>query len=198
MKELTKKQKQVYDFIVEFTAANGYPPSIREICASVHLKSPSSVHAHLKTLQTLGHIQKDEHKTRALAVPSAIQGRIGRVPILGQVQAGNPVLATEEIEGYVPFETDGSTDQYFALRVRGQSMVGAGILEGDLVIVRRQPSAIAGEIVVALLEDEATVKRLAFVGTHAWLLPENPDFSPIDGNGCSILGVVKACYREYE
>lgn len=197
MKELTQKQQQVYNFIVEFTSSNGYPPSIREICASVDLKSPSSVHAHIKSLQNGGYIQKDDRKTRALAVPSSLLTRENRIPILGRVQAGAPVLAVEEVEGYLPYDSDGMSGSFFALRVNGDSMMGAGILEGDYVIVRQQPTAVAGEIVVALIEDEATVKRLAYVGRHIWLLPENPDFSPIDGNHCAIIGVVKAVYRRY-
>lgn len=197
MKGLTLKQQQVYDFIVEFTSNNGYPPSIREICASVGLKSPSSVHAHIKSLQTGGYILKDDRKTRALSVPNSALLRDNRVPILGRVQAGAPTLAVEEVEGYLTYDPEGMSGNFFALRVNGDSMINAGILEGDYVIVRQQPSALAGEIVVALLEDETTVKRLAYVGKHVWLLPENPDFSPIDGNNCSIVGVVKALYRKY-
>jgi len=197
MKELTPKQRQVYNFIVKFTSENGYPPSIREICASVNLKSPSSVHAHLKTLQNFGYIEKDTRKTRALTVPTAKMVRENKVPILGRVQAGAPVLAVQEAEGFLPFDSEGMSGEFFALRVNGDSMINAGILDGDYVIVRQQSTADAGEIVVALSEDEATVKRLAYVGKHVWLLPENPEYSPIDGNNCSIIGVVKAVYRRY-
>ncbi|MGI6039138.1 MAG: transcriptional repressor LexA [Clostridiales bacterium] len=197
MKMLTPKQQEVYDFIVEFTASSGYPPSIREICAAVNLKSPSSVHAHIKTLESRGYILKDDNKTRAISVPLATMARENKVPILGRVQAGAPVLAIEEAEGFLPFDPEGRSGEFFALRVRGQSMFNAGILDGDYVIVRHQQTANAGDIVVALIEDEATVKRLAFVGKHVWLLPENPDFSPIDGNNCSIVGVVVAVYRSY-
>ncbi len=197
MKELTPKQQEVYDFIVEFTSSNGYPPSIREICAAVNLKSPSSVHAHIKTLENCGYIQKEDNKTRAISVPLATSARENRVTILGRVQAGAPILAIEETEGYLPFDPQGRSGDFFALRVKGQSMFNAGILDGDYVIVRHQPTANAGDIVVALIDDEATVKRIAFVGKHVWLLPENPDFSPIDGNNCSIVGVVVAVYRSY-
>lgn len=197
MKELTPKQQQVYNFIVKFTSENGYPPSIREICASVNLKSPSSVHAHLKTLQNCGYIEKDTRKTRALTVPTASLIREHKVPILGRVQAGAPVLAVQEAEGFLPYDSGGMSGDFFALRVKGDSMINAGILEGDYVIVRQQSTADAGEIVVALIDEEATVKRLAYVGKHVWLLPENPEYSPIDGNNCSIVGVVKAVYRSY-
>jgi len=197
MKELTPKQRQVYDFIVEFTSEHGYPPSIREICASVNLKSPSSVHAHIKSLQNSGYIQKSNRKTRALSVSPSLLTRENKIPVLGRVQAGAPVLAVEEVEGYIPFDSEGMSGSFFALRVKGDSMINAGIFEGDYVIVRQQPSAEAGEIVVALIGEEATVKRLAYVGKHVWLLPENPDYSPIDGNDCSIVGVVKALYRKY-
>jgi repressor LexA len=198
MKELTPKQRQVYEFIVEFTSTYGYPPSIREICASVNLKSPSSVHAHLKTLRDNGYIKKNDRKTRALVVP---QNRIplrDRVPILGRVRAGMPVLAIEEVEGYLPFDSEGMSGTFFALRVNGDSMIDAGIRDGDYVIVRQQPSAEAGDIVVALIGEEATVKRLSFVGKHAWLLPENPAYSPIDARDCTVIGVVKALYRKYD
>ena len=196
MRKLTAKQQQIYDYIVEFTAERGYPPAIREICAAVGLSSPSSVHAHLKTLRELGYITKDDRKTRSLTTATG-SAMYEKVPILGRVTAGMPVLAVEEIEGYIPFDSRGLGGEYFALRVDGLSMIGAGINDGDLVIVRRQQNALPGEIVVALLEDSATVKRLAYVDRHVWLMPENPDFQPIDGDECSILGVVKALYREY-
>ena len=196
MRKLTAKQQQIYDFIVEFTAERGYPPAIREICAAVGLSSPSSVHAHLKTLRELGYITKDDRKTRSLTTATGA-AMYEKVPILGRVTAGQPVLAVEEIEGYLPFDSQGLPGDFFALRVDGLSMVGAGINDGDIVIVRRQQNALPGEIVVALIEDTATVKRLAFEGRHIWLMPENPDFEPIDGDGCTLLGVVKALYREY-
>mgnify|MGYP001027329298 CR=1 FL=1 len=196
MKELTNKQKQIYDFIVDFTSTNGYPPSIREICQAVGLKSPSSVHSYIKILQDAGYIQKTDKKTRALT-PVSGAAVYGKVPILGRVTAGQPILAVEDIEGYLPFDQDGMTGSFFALRVEGRSMINAGIFDGDYVIVRKQPTALSGEIVVALIDDEATVKRLRTVDHQIWLMPENPEYEPINGNSCTILGVVKSLWRKY-
>lgn len=196
MRSITPKQQQVYDYIVSFSQEHGYPPSIREICAAVGLKSPSSVHAHIRTLCDLGYITKDDRKTRALT--AAGSSTSGKVPIIGRVTAGKPILAVEEIEGYIPFEPErGSSDEYFALTIQGDSMTGAGILDGDYVIVRRQQTAMTGEIIVALIEDQATVKRLAIKGQDVWLMPENPDYQPIYAPGCNVLGVVKAVFRRY-
>ena len=122
---------------------------------------------------------------------------VGRVPIVGTVAAGAPILAQECIEDYLTFDTNGREGEYFALRVRGESMLNAGILPGDLVVVHQQPEAHNGEIVVALLEDEATVKTLRRKDGHTWLMPENPDYEPIDGDGCEILGKVVAVVRRY-
>ena len=196
MRSITPKQQQVYDYIVSFTQEHGYPPAIREICAAVGLKSPSSVHAHIKSLQDLGYILKDDRKTRALTTSSSSPA--GKVPVVGRVTAGQPILAVEEIEGYLPYEPErGTSKDYFALRVQGDSMINAGILDGDFVIVRRQQTAMTGEIIVALIEDEATVKRLAIKGQDVWLMPENPDYNPIYAPGCNVLGVVKAVFRRY-
>lgn len=196
MKNITNKQKQIYDFIVRFTADKGYPPAIREICAAVNLKSPSSVHAHIKSLQELGYITKDDRKTRALSAVDT-SGAFGKIPILGRVTAGQPILAVEDVEGYLPFDPGGMGGAFFALRVEGDSMIGAGINDGDFVFVRRQQTALPGEIVVALIEDEATVKRLAYSDGDVWLMPENPIYDPIEGNDCRILGTVKALFRRY-
>ncbi len=196
MRSITAKQQQVYDFIVSFTQQHGYPPAIREICAAVGLKSPSSVHAHIKSLQDLGYITKDDRKTRALTTSASAP--TGKVPVVGRVTAGKPILAVEEIEGYLPYEPErGGAQDYFALRVQGDSMMNAGILDGDFVIVRRQQTAMNGEIIVALIEDEATVKRLMLKGQDVWLMPENPDYQPIYAPGCNVLGVVKAVFRRY-
>jgi len=194
MRGITAKQKQVYDCIVEFTNTRGYPPTVREICEAVGVSSPSTVHAHIKALERHGVLQKDERKTRALSTGIKTASRI-RVPVLGRVTAGAPILAVEDIEDYVDYETTGSAEDYFALRVRGDSMINAGIFDGDTIIVHRQPTAHNGEIVVALLGDEATVKRLKLDGSHVLLMPENPAYDPIDGDEASILGRVKALYR---
>ena len=204
MKPLTSKQQQIYDYILSFSADHGYPPSVREIGEHVGLKSPSTVHFHLKGLEAAGLITKAEGKTRAITVsayhpapPAEPEPPAGRVPILGSVAAGAPILAQECIEDYLTFDTGGRPGEYFALRVRGESMKTAGILPGDLVVVRQQPEAYNGEIVVALFEDEATVKTFRRRDGHVWLMPENPEYEPIDGTGCSILGKVVAVVRRY-
>lgn len=203
MKTLTTKQQQIYDYIVSFSQEHGYPPSVREIGEHVGLKSPSTVHFHLKGLETAGLITKAEGKTRAITVSAAHSGTVrqeaqqDRIPVVGNVAAGSPILAQECVEDYLTFETGGREGEYFALRVRGESMKCAGILPGDLVVVHQQPDAYNGEIVVALFEEEATVKTLRRKDGHTWLMPENPDYEPIDGEGCTILGKVTAVVRRY-
>lgn len=196
MKKISAKQQRILDFIRSFSLEHGYPPSVREICAEMELRSPSTVHAHLKKLQEAGYLEPNDHKSRALA-PVSGPVMVPRIPILGRVTAGLPILAVEEHVGYVPFEPAASGGEYYALRIRGDSMVGAGILDGDLVVVRQDVQARSGDIVIALLEDEATCKTLNVTRDGVWLMPENPNYSPIDGTGCRILGVVKAVYREY-
>ena len=198
MKTLSPKQQQIYDYIISFSAEHGYPPSVREIGAYVGLKSPSTVHFHLKGLESAGLITKAEGKTRSITVaqPEA-SAQEDKVPVVGSVAAGSPILAQECIEDYLTFDTGGRPGEYFALKVRGESMKSAGILPGDLVIVHQQADAHSGEIVVALFEDEATVKTLRRKDGHVWLMPENPDYEPIDGEGCAILGKVTAVVRRY-
>ena len=196
MKKISAKQQRILDYISEFSLEHGYPPSVREICAEMELRSPSTVHAHLKKLQEAGSLEPTEHKSRALA-PVSGPSMVPRVPILGRVTAGMPILAVEEHVGYVPFEPAASGGEYYALRIRGDSMIGAGIMDSDLVIVRQDAQARNGDIVIALLEDEATCKTLNITPDGVWLMPENPAYPPIDGTGCQILGVVKAVYREY-
>ncbi len=192
------KQQEIYQFILSFLDQWGYPPSVREICAAVDLKSPSTVHFHLNSLEKKGLIVRTGGKTRAISVPARQDAPPSdRIPVLGNVAAGAPILAEECIEDYIPFDTGGRSDEYFALRVRGESMLDAGILPGDLVVVHSQVTASNGEIVVALLEDEATVKRLQRKNGAVWLLPENPEYEPIDGTGASILGKVTAVIRLY-
>lgn len=188
-------QGRIYDVIVRFHAENGYAPSVREIGEAVGLKSPSTVHFHLKKLEEQGLIEKGACKGRALTIPR--QPPEGKIPLLGSVAAGAPILAQECIEDYITYDTRGHGGEYFALRVRGESMIKAGILPGDLVIIRRQSTVQNGEIVVALLGEEATVKRFRREGGQIWLLPENDDYQPIDGTGCEILGRVSAVLREY-
>ena len=209
---LSAMQQRIYDYIAACIQTQGYPPSVREIGEAVGLRSPSTVHFHLKKLADLGVIEIGAGKGRAItlkkqlqAVPVAPQPveidelapRRRQVPILGNVAAGNPILAQECIEDYLTFDTGGHDDEYFALRVRGESMLGVGILPDDLVVVHQQPAANNGEIVVALLGDEATVKRLKRQGREVWLLPENPAYQPIDGREARILGKVAAVIRRY-
>lgn len=194
--KISAKQQRILQFISEFSLEHGYPPSVREICAEMDLRSPSTVHAHLKKLQEAGYLESNDHKSRALT-PAGGPGMVPRVPIIGRVTAGIPILAVEEHVGYVPFEGAASGGEYYALRIRGDSMIGVGIMDGDLVIVRQDAAARSGDIVIALLEDEATCKTLSVTADGVWLLPENPAYAPINGNGCQILGVVKAVYREY-
>ena len=196
MKKISPKQQRILDYISEFSLEPGYPPSVREICAAMDLRSPSTVHAHLKKLQEAGYLEPSDHKSRALT-PVSGPSMVPRVPILGRVTAGLPILAVEEHIGYVPFEPAAGGGEYYALRIRGDSMTGAGILDGDLVIVRQDAQARSGDIVIALLEDEATCKTLNLTPDGVWLMPENPAYPPIHGTGCQILGVVKAVYREY-
>jgi repressor LexA len=197
MKELTAKQQQIYEYIVSFTDEHGYPPSVREIGEYVGLKSPSTVHFHLKSLQSAGLITQAAGKTRAISITGESLPRRDKVPVVGNVAAGAPILAQECIEDYLTFDTGGLAGEHFALRVRGESMLYAGILPGDFVVVHQQQDARNGEIVVALFEDEATVKTLQRKDGHTWLLPENPDYQPIDGDRAQILGKVVAVVRRY-
>lgn len=210
MAKMTKMQQKIYDYIARTTREQGYPPSVREIGDAVGLKSPSTVHFHLKHMEEMGIINKGAGKGRAITLtqpPQETQAAqpvftepeipAGRVPILGTVAAGAPILAQECIEDYLTFDTGGRDGEYFALRVRGESMLYAGILPDDLVVVHRQQTAHNGEIVVALLGDEATVKRLFRKNGEVWLLPENPDYQPIDGREASVLGKVAAVIRTY-
>ena len=213
MAQLTKMQQKIYDYIADAIETKGYPPSVREIGEAVGLKSPSTVHFHIKHLEELGVLCKDGRKGRALTLPKRETKPVGqtvplsqvseeelpanRVPIVGDVAAGTPILAQECIEDYLTYDTGGRDGEYFALRVRGKSMLNAGILPGDLVVVHSQNHANNGEIVVALLEDEATVKRLSRRNGQVWLLPENEAYGPIDGRYATILGKVTAVLRTY-
>ena len=196
MAELSRMQQKIYDYIVACIREQGYPPSVREIGEAVGLKSPSTVHFHLKHLEEAGVIEKGAGKGRAIAL-TAPEVPEDRVPIVGNVAAGSPILAQECIEDYLTYDTGHRSGEYFALRVRGESMLNAGILPDDLVVVHQQQTANNGEIVVALLDDEATVKRLSRRGGEVWLLPENEAYSPIDGREARILGKVTAVIRQY-
>lgn len=192
MPRTTDKQEKILEFLNSYFEEKGYAPSVREICAAVGLKSTATVSYHLNELKRQGKIEGDSSKKRAISLPES--QRVGRIPLIGVVTAGLPILAVENQEGTIPWDGDQSC---FALRVRGDSMIGAGIFDGDKVVVRPQPEADNGEIVVALLGDEATVKRFHRGPDGIWLLPENPNYEPIDGTEAQILGRVKAVIREY-
>lgn len=192
MGRTSTKREQILQFLTQFVAENGYAPSVREICAAVGLQSTATVHYHLGALRDAGLIEMDTMKKRAITLPEA--HRADRIPVVGVVTAGVPILAIENIENYIPWDGEAGC---FALRVRGDSMMNAGILSGDTVVVRPQQTAVNGEIVVALLEDSATVKRFTRKDGHVWLMPENPDYNPIDGDNAQILGKVKAVIRKY-
>ena len=192
MPRTSNKAELIMDYVNQFIQENGYSPSVREIGAAVGLRSTASVSYHLRQLQEKGMLQEPGAKGRKRAIVTA--QRPGQIPVIGVVTAGLPILAVENQEGTMPWEGD---PRCFALRVRGESMMGAGILDGDRVVVRPQACADDGQIVVARIEDEATVKRLSRKNGEIWLLPENPAFDPIDGSEAEIIGIVKAVYREY-
>jgi repressor LexA len=198
---LTERQKQILDFIKKQTREKGYPPSVREIGESVGLSSSSTVHGHLARLAEKGYIHRDPSKPRAIEILDddgrALQRqRMVSVPLLGRVTAGTPILAVENIEDYIPLPRDlTGADDVFLLSVRGDSMVGAGIHDGDLIIVRPQPSADNGDIVVALLDDEATVKRFFKEKGAVRLQPENPTMAPIVAKNVSVIGKVVGLFR---
>lgn len=193
MEHLTKSQQKVYDFLRQ-QSSTGVPPTVREICAATGLKSTSTVHAHLRTLERLGYISRGAGLNRSIR----IQGEppTTQVPILGRVTAGMPILAVEDIEGYLPFTKKEGKD-LFALHVSGLSMRDAGILDGDYVVAEKTPTADNGDIVVAMIDDEATVKRLFREKDGVRLQPENPDFSPIYSDQVMVLGKVIAVVRYY-
>ena len=192
MPRTSDKAQLILNYVNEFIQENGYSPSVREIGAAVGLRSTASVSYHLQALQAKGMLQDPGAKGRKRAIVTT--QRPGQIPVVGVVTAGLPILAVENQEGTMAWEGDPSC---FALRVRGDSMVGAGILSGDKVVVRPQQSADDGQIVVARIGDEATVKRLRRRGGQVWLMPENENYEPIDGTEAEIIGLVKAVYREY-
>jgi repressor LexA len=213
--DLTKRQQEIFDFIKRYSSAHGYPPTVRDIGKAVGLASSSTVHAHLANLEKLGLLRRDPSKPRAIELLDRVRGDVGAVvgsavdnvrdalrsglPIVGQVQAGSPVLAEENIEDYVqvPAIAGGELGEY-VLRVRGESMKDAGILEGDFVVVRPQETATDGEIVVALVGDdgeEATVKRFFREADHVRLQPENTTMQPIRSKEVQVLGRVVGVFR---
>ncbi len=192
MARTSDKSELILEFVNRFVQENGFAPSVREIGAAVGLRSTASVSYHLQQLQEKGQILAPGAKGRKRAIVTA--RRPGQIPVVGTVTAGMPILALENQEGTILWEGDPAC---FALRVRGDSMVNAGILSGDMVVVRPQQSADDGQIVVARIGDEATVKRLRRRNGEVWLMPENDAYSPIDGREAELIGLVKAVIREY-
>lgn len=193
---LTKSQKKVYDYL-KSRVQEGLPPTVREICQATGLKSTSSVHAHLKTLEREGYISREAGLNRAIHIVG--EQKTTQVPILGRVAAGQPILAVEHVEGYVPFSPPSDGYEYFALNVRGESMRMIGIMNGDIVIAQQTNIARDGDIVVAMIEDEATVKTFYKEKDRIRLQPENPDYQPIyvQNSEVAILGKVVAVMRYY-
>ena len=203
MEKLTDKEKQAYDYIARKIREDGYAPSVRDIADALGIKSTSTVHAYLAKLEEKGWITRTSGKSRSLrAVESGRTAtetrRTAKVPLLGQIRAGMPILAVENLEEYIDFPIGNRSYSYndlFALRVKGESMIGAGILDGDIVIVKKEPVAANGTIAVALIGDEATLKTFYSEDGHIRLQPENPDMEPIIVNDCVILGRVIAVMR---
>lgn len=200
--KISDKQREILEFIKECLLNKGYPPAVREICNAVHLKSTSSVHSHLETLEKNGYIRRDPTKPRAIEILDDEFGLSRRelvnVPIVGTVTAGQPILAVENIEGYFPVPPEYlHNKETFMLKVKGESMINAGIYDGDLVLVAQQPTASNSDIVVALVEDSATVKRFYKEADHIRLQPENDFMDPIIVHDASILGKVIGLFRSF-
>ena len=200
MSELKDKQLLIYEFLKDFTSQKGYPPTVREICKAVGLKSTSSVHGHLKQLEKEGLIKRDPTKPRALEiVDSVIKKEMINVPIIGKVTAGLPILANENIEDSFPLPLDyvKHNNDFFMLKVSGSSMIKAGILDGDLAIIEKTQTASNGDKIVALIQNEATLKTFYRENNHIRLQPENDEMEPIIVDNCSILGKLIGIYRTY-
>lgn len=202
MEGISAKQMQILEYMKSEVREKGYPPSVREICDAVGLKSTSTVHGHLARLEKKGYIRKDPTKPRAIEILDASYNSSKKeyisVPIIGNITAGLPILAVENIEDTFPIPVDYvHNDHVFMLRVRGESMIGAGIYDKDLIMVRQQNDAKNGDIVVALIEEYATVKRFFREEEYIRLQPENPAMSPILVKDVSILGVVTGLFRKF-
>lgn len=202
MNELTGKERMIYDFINDCLEDNGYAPTVRDICDAVGIKSTSTVHDYLRRLDEKGFIKKASGKSRALIIENSIPGETGRmkkVPILGRVTAGQPILAVENYDGYVDFPQSMARGRanLFALRVMGESMIEAGILDGDIVVVEGRRYAEDGEIVVAMIDDEATVKRFYRDNGRIRLQPANHTMQPIFSRDVTVIGKVIANFRFY-
>ena len=198
MRQSEENQRRILDFIRREIEQKGYPPSVREICAAVGLKSTSTVHAHLNQLEQRGLIRRDPTKPRAMEVLDNSVARGRTVPLVGKVTAGQPILAIENIEDYLTLPTGMiGGEGLFCLRVQGESMIEIGILDGDIIVVRQQESAENGEVVVAMIDDEATVKRIFYERDGVRLQPENRYMEPIYAPTAQVLGKVVALFRQF-
>ena len=196
------KQSEIYEFLKSYTESKGYPPSVREICEAVSLRSTSTVHGHLKRLEKKGMIKRDPSKPRALEIAelSAPKKEMINIPIVGKITAGLPILATENIEDTFPIPIDyiKHDNELFMLRVSGQSMINVGIRDNDLAIIETTQNAINGDIVVALIDDSATIKRFFKEKNHIRLQPENDTMDPILVDDCKILGKLVGIFRSFK
>lgn len=200
--KISAKQQQILEFIKDEILKKGYPPAVREICEAVHLKSTSSVHSHLETLEKNGYIRRDPTKPRAIEIVDdsfqMVRREMTSIPIVGTVAAGVPIFAQQNIEGYFPVPADiVPAGESFVLRVKGESMINAGILDGDQIFVQQCNTARNGDIVVALVEDSATVKTFYKENGYIRLRPENDTMEPIIVQDCVILGKVFGIFRSY-
>lgn len=200
--KISKKQTEILEYIKSQILNKGYPPAVREICEAVHLKSTSSVHSHLETLEKNGYIRRDPTKPRAIEIIddefNLTRREIINIPLLGLVAAGEPIFAEQNIEGYFPLlAEDMPNGEAFMLKIRGESMINAGVYDGDKVIVQKQNTANNGEMVVALVEDSATVKTFYKEDGHYRLQPENDSMEPIILDHVEILGKVTGLFRRY-
>ena len=200
--KISNKQKEILEYVKSQIINKGYPPAVREICEAVNLKSTSSVHSHLETLEKNGYIRRDPSKPRAIEIIddefNLTRRELVNVPVVGTITAGQPILAVENIEAYFPIPSEFMpNEETFMLKVKGDSMVNAGILDGDYIIVKQQSTANNGDMVVALIDDEATVKTFYKEKGSYRLQPENPDYEPIIVKELSILGKVIGLFRKY-
>lgn len=198
--KISDKQREILEYIKQEILQRGYPPAVREICEAVHLKSTSSVHSHLETLEKNGYIRRDPTKPRAIEILddefNLTRREVVNVPMIGRVAAGEPILAEQNIQDYFPIPIEYMPNsESFMLKVKGESMINAGILNGDTVLVQRQSSAQNGDMVVALVDDSATVKTFYKEDGHYRLQPENDTMEPIIVENCEILGKVFGVFR---
>lgn len=197
---ISEKQKEILEYMKQEILNRGYPPTVRDICEAVHLKSTSSVHSHLETLEKNGYIRRDPTKPRAIEIIdenfNLTRREMVHVPLVGRVAAGEPILAVENIESYFPIPSEFMpNEESFILKVKGESMINAGIFDGDQILVEKTSTANNGEIIVALIDDSATVKTFYHEGDHIRLQPENDTMEPIIVDNCEIIGKVFGVFR---